>query len=431
MLGTVAAVALIALNIAALTFGWGNPGVAITTLLADAAVLAITFALAWQRALAAESALALGTAEQRQETARVQAVLADTEARYAAILDSAMDAVITVDESQRVVVFNRAAEQVFGCSRNDALGAPVSRFMPERFRAAHAAHVEAFGRTGTTNRRMGDTTTLWAVRSDGREFPIEASISQTNVDGRHLYTVILRDVTRRKEAEDALHRSQQELRELSARVLQAREDEKTHIARELHDELGQSLTAMKMDLSWLRERLPADDAELASKARGMNATLDATVAATRRISADLRPLMLDDLGLPDAAEWLIEEFSQRSGIQCRLDMDDADKLISLPGPVATALYRILQESLTNITRHAGANRVEIELRQRTDDNVNLTVQDDGRGITEADRANPTSFGLRGIRERVHYLGGNVEIAPGQAGGTRLTVNIPLAKSAVR
>ncbi|MBK8065620.1 MAG: PAS domain S-box protein [Betaproteobacteria bacterium] len=320
---------------------------------------------------------------------------------------------------------------MFGCSRNDALGAPVSRFMPERFRAAHAAHVEAFGRTGTTNRRMGDTTTLWAVRSDGREFPIEASISQTNVDGRHLYTVILRDVTRRKEAEDALHRSQQELRELSARVLQAREDEKTHIARELHDELGQSLTAMKMDLAWLRERLPADDAELASKAQGMNATLDATVAATRRISADLRPLMLDDLGLPDAAEWLIEEFSQRSGIQCRLDMDDADKLISLPGPVATALYRILQESLTNITRHAGANRVEIELRQRTDDNVNLTVQDDGRGITEADRAKPTSFGLRGIRERVHYLGGNVEIAPGQAGGTRLTVNIPLAKSAAR
>ncbi|HYL26100.1 MAG TPA: histidine kinase, partial [Burkholderiales bacterium] len=133
--------------------------------------------------------------------------------------------------------------------------------------------------------------------------------------GRHFYTVILRDITVRKQHEDDLRRQSSELRELSARVLEAREEEKTRIARELHDELGQLLTALKMDLSWLRERMDGG-AELAQKAAEMSGMLDQTVTATRRISADLRPLMLDDLGLADATSWLVEDFGKRSALGC-------------------------------------------------------------------------------------------------------------------
>ncbi len=184
----------------------------------------------------------------------------ESQAQLAAIVDSAMDAIITVDAAQNIVLFNRAAEQIFRCPRREAIGAPLDRFIPSRFREAHRAHVDAFGRTGVTSRRMGAAPTLWGLRAkgpnegtkEGDEFPIEASISQAMQDGKRYYTVILRDITLRKMAEDALRRSQRDLREFSSRLLDAREEEKTRIARELHDELGQLLTALKMDLSWLR-----------------------------------------------------------------------------------------------------------------------------------------------------------------------------------
>src|SRR5687768_10781981 len=212
--------------------------------------------------------------ESEAEAERIRGELGEAQTRLAAIVDSAMDAVITVDEEQKIVLFNRAAEQVFGVRREAMLGTPLDRLLPARFRAVHRGHVEAFGRTGVTSRRMGDVTTLWALRpQSGEEFPIEASISQAVEGGKRYYTVILRDITLRKQAEDALRQSQRELRELSARVLEAREEEKAHLARELHDELGQLLTALKMDLAWLRERLPPDPA-LAARASEMGALLD-------------------------------------------------------------------------------------------------------------------------------------------------------------
>jgi PAS domain S-box-containing protein len=361
---------------------------------------------------------------------RTESALSDTQARLGAIVDSAMDAMVTVDENQKIVLFNRAAEQVFGVRREDALGASLDRFRPARFRGAHRAHVEHFGRTGVTSRRMGDVTTLWGLRAngtnEGEEFPIEASISQVIEDGRRLFTAILRDVTLRRQAEEALKRSEQELRELSARVLEAREEEKTRIARELHDELGQLLTALKMDLSWLRERLPA---ELHDKAAEMSAMLDQTVTSTRRISADLRPLMLDDLGLADAAGWLVQDFAKRSRIQCDLRLPDPEALQDASKNVATAVYRAVQESLTNIGRHSGATNAWVILAVE-DGMILVDVEDDGRGISPPDLAKARSLGLKGMRERFAYLGGSLEITPAPRGGTRLRLRVPLkARSA--
>ena len=384
------------------------------------------FWLAWRQSLMVEAVYADGATEQKRVTERVQANLDDAEARYGAILESAMDAVITIDEVQRVVLFNEAAEMMFGCPREEALGGSLDRFLPMRFRAAHHGHIAEFGAAGMTNRRMGHNTVLAALRADGAEFPIEASISKAGADDGHLYTVVLRDVTLRKSAEDALRQSQAELRELSALVLQAREEEKTRIARELHDELGQQLTALKMDLAWARERVPEGATALADKLARMDTTLDTTVGATRRISSDLRPLMLDDLGLAEAAEWLAEDFEQRTGIVCALALEDSEAVSSLAPDTATALYRILQESLTNVARHAQAGHVSVELAIEGEAVV-LAIEDDGRGIAAADQAKTRSYGLKGLRERVHYLGGTARIGPGDDGGTRVAVRVPIVK----
>ncbi len=192
----------------------------------------------------------------RDVSARLQAEasVSRSEGRLRGILDSAMDAIITVDDGQRIVLFNAAAEAMFGCPRDEALGAPLVWFIPERFRSVHVTHVQRFGETSAASRRMGALRIVTGLRRNGEEFPIDASISQLEEQGGKFYTVILRDVSERDRAEEALRRSQAELRELGAAAHAAREQEKSRIARELHDELAQSLTALQMDVAWLKER---------------------------------------------------------------------------------------------------------------------------------------------------------------------------------
>jgi len=406
------AAGIVVLNFAAAAFGAELPWLYALDTVVDLAVLGVVIVLIVQASLRAE-----------EYRSSVRRAFDESQARLAAVVDSAMDAIITVNEDQRVVLFNQAAEAIFRCSRAQALGSTLERFLPARYRASHAGHIRDFGATGITNRRMGDATTLWALRSDGEEFPIEASISQASEGGHLLFTVILRDVTRRKQYEDTLARQQAELRELSARVLEAREEEKTLLARELHDELGQLLTAIKMDLAWLRERLPTGGAELGAKAAQMDAVLDRTVASVRRIAAELRPLMLDDLGLPDAIAWLTEDFARHSGIACSLSAPPEGTLDNVDRKVAITLYRVLQESLTNVARHSGARSTRVIIAER-DGMLQLEVEDDGRGIVEADLAGGRSLGLKGMSERVRYIGGEVEIGPAPRGGTRVRVRVP-------
>jgi len=406
------AAAIVVLDFTAAVFGAGTPWLMAVDLVVNLGVLGVLIAVIVRASLHAE------TRENQARTA-----LDESHARLAAVMDSAMDAIITVNEQQRIVLFNRAAEATFRCTRDEVLGAGLERLLPARFRAAHKAHIDRFGTTGVTNRRMGDATTLWAVRSNGEEFPIEASISQVSEGGQRLYTVILRDVTKRKEYEDMLSRQQAELREISARVLEAREEEKTLLARELHDELGQQLTAMKLDLAWLQDRLPAGDAALHSKTAHMTGLVDQTMGSVRRISADLRPLMLDDLGLQDAVAWLVVEFSKHSGIECRLEAPPDAVLENVDRVVAITLYRVLQESLTNIARHAKAKNAWVILGA-SGNWLQLEVEDDGQGIANADLARPRSLGLKGMRERVRYIGGAVEIGRAPRGGTRVLVRVP-------
>ena len=352
-----------------------------------------------------------------------EALAARSEARLRGILDSAMDAIITVDDGQRIVLFNAAAEAMFGCPRSEALGAPLAWFIPERFRSVHATHVRRFGETGAASRRMGAQRIVTGLRRNGQEFPIDASISQLEEPGGKFYTVILRDVSERVVAEEALRRSQAELRELGAAAHAAREQEKTRIARELHDELAQSLTALQMDVAWLKEREADSHPAATARLAKMEGLLGQMVAATRRIAGDLRPLMLDDLGLVPAVEWLAETFTERSGVACDLAVNRRE--LELPDAQATAVFRIVQESLANVAKHAAASRVEVAI-EHTGAELALRIRDDGSGFSIKDPRKPNSYGLIGLRERASLLGGHASIisAPGQ--GTRIEVRLPVA-----
>jgi len=354
------------------------------------------------------------------ERTRAEAMLAHSEARLRGILDSAMDAIITVDEQQKIVYFNLAAERMFECPQDQAIGAPLAWFIPDRFRRSHAAHVAEFGATGVSSRRMGGARVVTGLRRTGQEFPIDASISQLEVGGAKFYTVILRDVSERVRALDALARSREELRELASTVSSAREQEQTRIARELHDELAQSMSALKMDVKLMR--VSADkDAALKRRLDRMEGQIDATIAAMRRIAADLRPLTLDDLGLVPAIESLVEDFGRRTGVRCELAVSDAD--MQMPAAHATAVFRIVQESLTNVAKHAMASLVEVVVSGDAQ-GVTVTVRDDGVGFSTADPRKPQSFGLLGVRERAFLLGGEARVTSAAGAGTEVEARLP-------
>jgi PAS domain S-box-containing protein len=488
------------------------------------------------------------------ERTRAEEALHDSRAQLAGIIGSAMDAIITTDEDQCILLFNAAAEEVFLCSSAEAIGQPIERFVPERFRQVHREHVHAFGTSGVTRRRLTAFRDVTGIRSNGEEFPIEAAISRSEAGGRKVFTVILRDITERKRAEQALRASEErvrllidstaepiygldlqgrctfcnraclrvlgyddpgdllgrnmhavlhhshpdgtpypqdecpiyeafrrgegthvedevlwradatsfpaeywsypvrrseevvgavvtfiditerkrveaelqgsreQLREFAFHVEAVREEERIRIAREVHDELGQAFTALKLGLARLATRLPPEQPALVESARIMIGVADAAIHAMRRIATDLRPPVLDDLGLMAALDWQTQEFQERTGIACRFASRVGDLPIG-PGP-ATALFRICQEALTNVTRHAGATAVEIHL-EADDGAVLLSVQDNGRGITETELTDRKSLGLLGMRERAALLGGEATIAGGPGEGTRVTVRLPL------
>jgi signal transduction histidine kinase len=302
------------------------------------------------------------------------------------------------------------------------VGAPLDGLIPERFQRGHRDLVRQFGQAGGGSRRMGHARVVRGLRRNGEEFPIEASISQVVEHGQRFFTVILRDVTARVRAEEALASSAQEIHSLSLDASAAREQEKSRIARELHDELGQQLTALKLDVGWLRDHMGTATPDVTGKLESMQGLLDATMASVRRISSDLRPLMLDDLGLTAAAEWLVSNFRTRSGVACELNLGKGD--LEIADPYATTVFRVLQEGLTNVAKHARATRVEVTL-DRDAEGVTLAVADNGRGFAlDAPRAR-TSFGLIGLRERTYLVSGELTIDSAPGRGTRVKLRLPV------
>ena len=232
------------------------------------------------------------------------------------------------------------------------------------------------------------------------------------------------DITARKLAERALAKSEQQLRLLSARIEKLREEERTRISREIHDELGQMLTGIKMDLHWMENQL--DEIQnsrvnrIIDKVIETQALVDLTVTTVQRIATELRPSILDNMGLAEAIQFEAARFQERTGTICRLDLDD---LAALSAETSTTLFRIFQEALTNIARHAQATAVRIVLRARSGSYI-LEVHDNGKGISEMAIADAASAGLVGMQERARMVGGNVVFTPRRGGGTVVTVKVP-------
>ncbi len=262
-----------------------------------------------------------------------------------------------------------------------------------------------------------------SLRKDGTTFQ---SLFYTNPIMQNNKAVGLRgvviDITDRKKAESDLKESRDQLRSLASHLQTVREEERLIMAREIHDELGQALTALKMDLIWMQKRLSPEREEQLNKVRSMSNLVDSTIQTVRRISTELRPGLIDDLGLQAAMEWYCGEFQNRTGIKCNLDLDEDDHPLEQDRIIA--VFRIFQEALTNIARHSDANIVYVRLHFNSE-TLSMEIKDNGRGITEEQIFNPKSLGLVGLRERVNPWGGTVIISGVKNMGTTVKVVLPI------
>ena len=358
------------------------------------------------------------------ERKRVEDALRESEGMTRRIIETSPDAVLMVNSDRRIILVNRRAEQMFGYSGEEMLGESIDMLVPERYRDAHARHGGDF--TATPHMRMMSAgMNLAGRRKDGSTIPLEISLSPIETRDGLCVISLVRDISKRKQAEETLRRSHADLRALAARLHHVREEERARMARDVHDQLGQALTGLKMDLSLLRRHLPKDSTALQEETGSMQAACDATIEMVRNVAQELRPSVLDSHGLAAAIEWEVWQFQGRSGIACELDIKA--EVAGVDSNRAITVYRILQEALTNVVRHAQATQVQIELEQ-TNETLVLNIQDDGRGFIEGEEPGSRSLGIVGMRERAIAWGGEVTIqsvAPGK--GTMVSLRMPLSQ----
>jgi PAS domain S-box-containing protein len=354
--------------------------------------------------------------------------LAEDRLRFQArLLEEISDAVVAVDPEERVTYANRAALERYapGARIEDVLGRVASELCEPRW-------TDPGGREAAC--RAVATAGAWSgevlhLRGDGVATAVEATvIALRDEAGRAAGSfAVVRDISERKAAETALRDSREALRALALRLQTIREEEKTRIARDLHDELGQLVTLLKLDVSAVERRLGALDPRsvgpVLDRAVAATELLDQMAASVQRIASELRPGVLDKVGLDAALQQEGERFAQRCGVAFRATVSGDAR--GLPPDVATALYRIAQEALTNVARHAHASLVELELAVRPEEAA-LVVEDDGRGMP-ADAGARRGLGLLGVNERALALGGEVRVERRQGGGTRVIATVPLGR----
>lgn len=342
------------------------------------------------------------------------------------IIHNASDAIISTDEAQQILLANPSAAAMFGTTVKAMEGAPLRQFIPrEQPAPGEPGTIRQFSASGVRRPLPARRATDYALtgqRASGEHFPLEGSISTQAEDGRQITTIILRDITERQQVQQQLQQSYTQLRELSAALQTIREEERTHISRELHDDLGQLLATLRMDLTLLRQQPPGSPAS-GRLLDSMDELLLTAITSLRRIAGNLRPRALDEGGLYFALHSLRQDFVQRHAIACELAADEEELI--LDDSHSTAIFRIVQEALTNIARHAQASHVWLRLH-REDGSLLITIEDDGRGIAEKDMDKAASFGLVGMRERVWAVHGSIVIgSDGGNRGTRIDIRMPL------
>lgn len=357
---------------------------------------------------------------------RAEGKLRESEKKYRDLVETAHDLIWSLDRQGRITFVNQAASNVYGYPPEELVGRSFLELVPPEDRIRQAEHLSESLASGE-NLVLGVETEVLDRDGNRHTLVANAAIVRDQHGNAVGVTGTSTDVTERKRVENELRQSRKEMRELASYLQNALENERTRVARELHDEFGQALTGIRIDLAWIADRLPGHDASLREKMTRTLKMIDGTFQTVRRISADLRPAILDDLGIGAAIEWQAGEFTRRTGIPCEVFLDPEE--IVLDREHSTAFYRILQESLTNVARHACAARVVVRLAKEAD-LVRLEIEDDGKGISREEITDSRSFGLIGMRERVLPLRGAVDIEGAPGKGTTISVRLPLEAAGV-
>jgi PAS domain S-box-containing protein len=340
-------------------------------------------------------------------------------AEQAALLELTQDSVFVMDMEGTVLFWSRGAEAMLGYSKSQAAGTISHDLLRTDFPQPLAEIREELLRVGHWE---GD---LMMTAQDGRRIVVSSrwALQWGKRDQAPRVLVINSDITERKLGEESLVLQKEQLRALAERLQWVREDDRKRVARDLHDQIGQILTAIKMDMTWMTRHLPESEDAVLARLKESIQLINNGVKAVRTICSGLRPGVLDDLGLAAAIEWQASEFASRNGILCQVSVPPVD--LHLDGDRATATFRIFQECMTNVIRHAQAKSVRVALVQE-EENILLVVEDDGIGFSESGLLNTLgSLGLLGMKERAQFCGGDVQISSSPGKGTTVTVRVPV------
>ena len=339
---------------------------------------------------------------------------------YRIFLEDMGEGAVTLTQGGLILYANRGFSEIVGAPPEQVIGSAIFRYLS-------SSDGEAF-RESLSGAIAGGTRSEVSFESPRGSVPALLSLSALPGSDPPALCMVVTDITDRKRAEEKLRGSREQLRSFSGRLQSMLEEERTRISREIHDELGQSLTALKLDLSLIRRKILSEGlAEQSGKVHETELAVSRIIRTVRKIATDLRPGILDELGIVAAIEWVAKDFQRRAGIICEVSGRGADQ-VSDP-VLSTAIFRIVQEALTNVSRYSAASKVKVNL-VRKGNTLIVDVRDNGIGIMEGKIFDPKSLGLIGIRERVLLLGGEARISGKPGEGTLVRVILPIEKGAL-